>query len=118
MRRARQWPVPGGPAMHVQQYGVQSACDNGFRRGGRPGATRGARHCASCIAVGPVERSDYKDRSHMDAVIKKLPPSAAPSSSLRADVYAAPEPVVPRPSREEAEAAVRTLIAYAGDNPG
>ena len=30
---------------------------------------------------------------------------------------AAPEPVAPKPSREEAEAAVRTLIAYAGDNP-
>src|ERR1700687_4467471 len=30
---------------------------------------------------------------------------------------AAPEPVSPRPTRDEAEAAVRTLIAYAGDNP-
>ena len=30
---------------------------------------------------------------------------------------AAPTPVEPRPSREEAEAAVRTLIAYAGDDP-
>jgi GTP cyclohydrolase I len=29
----------------------------------------------------------------------------------------APQPVVPRPSREDAEAAVRTLIAYAGDDP-
>ena len=28
-----------------------------------------------------------------------------------------PQPVEPRPSREQAEAAVRTLIAYAGDNP-
>jgi len=32
-------------------------------------------------------------------------------------VRAAPVPAVPRPSREEAEAAVRTLIAYAGDDP-
>ena len=32
-------------------------------------------------------------------------------------VRAAPTPVAPRPSREEAEAAVRTLIAYAGDDP-
>ena len=30
---------------------------------------------------------------------------------------AAPEPAVPRPSREEAEAAVRTLLAYTGDDP-
>jgi GTP cyclohydrolase I len=29
----------------------------------------------------------------------------------------APEALVPRPSREEAEAAVRTLIAWAGDDP-
>src|SRR5215475_8268957 len=48
----------------------------------------------------------------MDAIIKKLP-----SASLRADVYAAPKPIEPRPSRDEAEAAVRTLIAYLGDNP-
>ena len=31
---------------------------------------------------------------------------------------AAPAPVEPRPTREQAEAAVRTLIAYAGDDPG
>ncbi len=30
---------------------------------------------------------------------------------------AKPQPAVPRPSREEAEAAVRTLLAYSGDNP-
>jgi GTP cyclohydrolase I len=48
----------------------------------------------------------------MDAAIKK-PPSAA----LPADIRAAPTPTAPRPSRQEAEAAVRTLIAYAGDNP-
>ena len=53
----------------------------------------------------------------MDAVIKKLP-SSVPAPSARADIYAAPEPVVPRPSREDAEAAVRTLIAFVGDNPG
>src|SRR5262245_43798987 len=53
----------------------------------------------------------------MDAVIKKLP-SSSPVPSARADIYAAPEPVVPRPSREDAEAAVRTLIAFVGDNPG
>src|SRR5512146_2542721 len=29
----------------------------------------------------------------------------------------APQPATPRPSREVAEAAVRTLIAYAGDDP-
>jgi GTP cyclohydrolase I len=44
----------------------------------------------------------------MDALIKKLATATAP----------APVPApVKRPSREEAEAAVRTLIAWAGDNP-
>jgi GTP cyclohydrolase I len=36
---------------------------------------------------------------------------------LSEHVRSAPTPVEPRPSREQAEAAVRTLIAYAGDNP-
>ncbi|MEI7806696.1 MAG: GTP cyclohydrolase I FolE [Hyphomicrobiales bacterium] len=40
-----------------------------------------------------------------------------PKQGLSEHVRAAPAPVVPRPSREEAESAVRTLIAYAGDNP-
>lgn len=47
----------------------------------------------------------------MDAVITSFP---KPSSDL---VSAAPRPKVVRPSREEAEAAVRTLIAWAGDDP-
>jgi GTP cyclohydrolase I len=40
-----------------------------------------------------------------------------PKHGLSEHVRAAPTPVEPRPSREEAEAAVRTLIAYAGDDP-
>src|SRR5471030_1668342 len=40
-----------------------------------------------------------------------------PKQGLSEHVRAAPMPVEPRPSREQAEAAVRTLIAYAGDNP-
>jgi GTP cyclohydrolase IA len=60
----------------------------------------------------------------MDAVVKPslVQPSLSvqpwPKSTLSDHVRAAPEPVVPKPSREEALAAVRTLIAYAGDNPG
>jgi GTP cyclohydrolase I len=66
----------------------------------------------------------------MDAVVKPWPkPSVSDKPSSTPDkpgftpdktadhVRAAPEPVVPRPSRDEALAAVRTLIAYAGDNP-
>lgn len=48
----------------------------------------------------------------MDAVVKPFIPAALPDT-----VRAAPAPAVPRPSRAEAEAAVRTLIAYAGDDP-
>src|SRR5664280_1807698 len=40
-----------------------------------------------------------------------------PKQGLSEHVRAAPAPFEPRPSREQAEAAVRTLIAYAGDNP-
>src|SRR6476469_11152744 len=40
-----------------------------------------------------------------------------PDSQLSEHVRSAPQPSVPRPSREEAEAAVRTLIAFAGDDP-
>jgi len=52
----------------------------------------------------------------MDAKNKIVKPW--PSEALTAHVWAAPQPAVPRPSREEAEAAVRTLIAFAGDDPG
>jgi GTP cyclohydrolase I len=45
----------------------------------------------------------------MDAVVKPWPKPPLPES--------APEPAAPKPSRDEALAAVRTLIAYAGDDP-
>jgi GTP cyclohydrolase I len=51
----------------------------------------------------------------MDAIVKPLHPGAKPQHSDH--VTKAPEPVNPRPSRAEAEEAVRTLIAYIGDNP-
>ncbi len=48
----------------------------------------------------------------MDTALKK--PSVTP---LQSDLVNVLGPGVPRPSRSEAEAAVRTLIAYIGDNP-
>lgn len=48
----------------------------------------------------------------MDAIIKPFV-----RIILSENVRAAPAPAVPRPSRDEAEAAVRTLIAYTGDDP-
>ncbi len=48
----------------------------------------------------------------MDAIVKPWPKQA-----LSDHVRAAPKPPEHRPTREEAEAAVRTLIAFAGDDP-
>ncbi len=48
----------------------------------------------------------------MDTVIKKFTPAPLP-----ADIRAAPTPATPRPSRDQAEAAVRTLLAFIGDDP-
>ena len=48
----------------------------------------------------------------MDAVVKPWP-----KASLTDHVRQAPQAPSPRPTREEAEAAVRTLIAFAGDHP-
>jgi len=56
----------------------------------------------------------------MDAIIKPWPKNSAATSAdaqLSDHVRAAPTPIEPRPTREQAEEAVRTLIAYAGDNP-
>jgi GTP cyclohydrolase I len=54
----------------------------------------------------------------MDAVVKSFPKTTVPAEKALSDhVRAAPELAVPRPSRQEAEAAVRTLLAYIGDNP-
>ena len=48
----------------------------------------------------------------MDAVIKRLSPTTLP-----ADIRGSVQPSASRPTREQAEAAVRTLIAYSGDDP-
>jgi len=60
----------------------------------------------------------------MDAIVKPWPKGPLPDKSAQLDkpqlsdhVRTAPRPAVPRPSKEEAEAAVRVLIAYAGDDP-
>jgi len=53
----------------------------------------------------------------MDAIIKPLrtnPPSEIPASEFQAAAIRAD---LPRPSREEAEEAVKTLLAYIGENP-
>ena len=54
----------------------------------------------------------------MDAVVKPWPKSSpAEQPALSDHVRAAPKPVAAKPTREQALAAVRTLIAYVGDNP-
>jgi GTP cyclohydrolase I len=49
----------------------------------------------------------------MDAVVKPL----RKATPLSEHVRQAPQPPLVRPTREEAQAAVRTLIAYVGDDP-
>src|SRR5262245_16629665 len=53
----------------------------------------------------------------MDAIVKPWPKVSNPATSLTDHVRNPPQPVNPRPSREDAEAAVRTLLAYIGDDP-
>jgi len=56
----------------------------------------------------------------MDAIIKpsiKSPNKSWPREQFSDHVHNAPTPIDQKPSREEAEAAVRTLIAYIGDHP-
>jgi len=52
----------------------------------------------------------------MDAIVKSFPPSTDHVTPVKKSVYLE-KPVTDRPSREEAEAAVRTLLRWAGDNP-
>ena len=51
----------------------------------------------------------------MDAIIKQWPKGH--TAQVSDHVHNAPAPIDNKPSREQAEAAVRTLIAYIGDNP-
>jgi GTP cyclohydrolase I len=54
----------------------------------------------------------------MDAIVKPWPKHPAASSQAQPDhSRAAPAPLESRPTREQAEEAVRTLIAFAGDDP-
>ncbi len=54
-------------------------------------------------------RNDHLEQQDMDQLVKKF--------AKTPDPIAARPPGHPRPTREEAEAAVRTLIAWAGDDP-
>jgi GTP cyclohydrolase IA len=64
------------------------------------------------------------ERHHMETVVKSLPLKTDSISSLRPPSSGAPNALVgsdhfllKRPSREEAEAAVRTLLLWAGEDP-
>ena len=57
------------------------------------------------------------NKTSKPTIVKPGNVTAWPKQGLSDHVRAAPQRAVPRPSRDEAEAAVRTLIAFAGDNP-
>jgi GTP cyclohydrolase I len=75
--------------------------------GAAPGDTSGAR----------IKPRAGRTESPMDAIVKPWPKGSAGDSSLTDHVHSAPKGPEHRPSRQEAEAAVRTLIAYIGDDP-
>src|SRR5690606_3532229 len=75
-----------------------------------------------CIRKGCVPfnssllRLGLREHLTMDAIIKNFP--SRPAETEAADVTAyMNKPVADRPSREEAEAAVRTLLRWIGDDP-
>jgi GTP cyclohydrolase I len=53
----------------------------------------------------------------MDAIVKPWPKAPSAAQPISDHVRTAPQPPANRPTREQAEEAVRILIAYAGDNP-
>jgi GTP cyclohydrolase I len=53
----------------------------------------------------------------MDAIVKPWPKNPSATQPISDHVRAAPQPAANRPTREQAEEAVRTLIAFAGDDP-
>jgi len=53
----------------------------------------------------------------MDAIIKNFPPRSDQAAAPAEQPAYLEKPVTDRPSREEAEAAVRTLLRWAGDDP-
>src|SRR5471032_973885 len=75
-------------------------------RRGHPGDTPGA-----------ALRGEYRSNGETVMDAKNAIVKPWPKQSLSEHVRLTPAPVEPRPSRDEAEAAVRTLIAYAGDDP-
>ncbi len=71
---------------------------------------------ANSVTHPALLRAGRTERPVMDAKNANIKPW--PKQGLSDHVRAAPAPIEPRPTREQAEAAVRTLIAYAGDDPG
>ena len=94
-----------GRAMHM-----------GMRRSG----ARRARHRPGALATRPpgdTSGARLDPRRWSNGEIDGRHRQALAQGPTHEHVHKAPQPVSPRPSREEAEAAVRTLIAYIGDNP-
>src|SRR5258708_9224077 len=95
-------------------------CKMGMRRPvgahGWDARSRAITDVAAPVTPRPQGRSNGE--TAMDAVIKPWPKSSpAEDATLSDHVRAAPAPLGPKPSREQALAAGRTLSAAAGDNP-
>src|SRR5439155_4981847 len=115
--RREQAPRPGGFAWEAKPCNKM-----GMRRpvGAQRGLSPKARTTDAAAPVTPPVLP-FEDRSNgetvMDAVVKPWPKAPLADAPLSEHVRQPPQPPARQPSREEAEAAVRTLIAFAGDNP-
>src|SRR5690606_7355124 len=65
----------------------------------------------------PLRDRGYGSRLDMDAIIRNFPHRPEPQAKSADTSAFLDRPVTDRPSREEAEAAVRTLLRWAGDDP-
>ena len=65
----------------------------------------------------PLHDRGYGSRLDMDAIVRNFPHRPEPQAQSADKPAYIDRPVTDRPGREEAEAAVRTLLRWAGDNP-
>src|SRR5256885_1894442 len=100
--------VGDGVAVHLQVDGDGRAAQLGMGGGGGVGLLEPAQ---------PGDVAGQLQDPGVVAVVQPWPKSPLSDKPLSDHVRSAPQPVAPKPSREDALAAVRTLIAYAGDNP-
>src|SRR5262249_46704087 len=100
--------MPADPAARFRP--TAEPCNMGMRR--LVGASKARMTDAAAPVTPPATFGRSNGETVMDAVVKPWP-----KAPLSEHVRQPPQSPVPKPTRAEAEAAVRTLIAFAGDYP-